>query len=134
MVDKNRIVAKLSEYAPYFHPNSGIGVITVSAILLQDIYELLKPTPPKMLTLNEALNLPGGTVVWKDDRDESEMWPIVPVCLECVGKRTLYDSDDPDDFFVFTDGYDYVSDYGKAFVFWDQRPTETQRKEAKFGG
>jgi len=96
MVNKDKILKKLWEYEPYFREGSGTPLVTVSTEFLRDVAELLTPVAAKKLSLEEVMELPAGTMVWRDEINEGEEWltPMVPQYLECVEKRKLFPSED----------------------------------------
>lgn len=132
MPDKDQVLAKLWEYEPYFREGSGIPLVTVSTQFLREIAELITPKNAKRLTQDEVMSLPSGTMIWRDEINPGEqtLTPVVPQCLEGAWKRFVPNEGEKD-CFVFSDGYGPVDMYGIWYWFWDERPTEEQRWEAR---
>lgn len=52
--------------------------------------------------------------------------------LEKIEKREIPNAEQPTDVFVFPLNVEKVSEYGKRYVFWTDRPTEEQRWNARW--
>ena len=97
--------------------------------LISDAEELLNPLP-LVLTVPEIEDSVGEILwmEWKSNGDE--LRPMTPVCVERVGPSLI--SGEEMQVIEFTDGMDRVADYGSRYRLWSCRPTDEQRREAKW--
>ena len=134
MSDRERIIDALRDIADreraYLREILGTDDTAEIAFILREAAHMLEEPEPRVLTIEDLRTLPAGTIVWHDGRFDSELFSIAPVSFERIadgGYRTI---DVP--CIVYSDGYDELDDYGRAFVLWTARPTEEQRKAVEF--
>ncbi len=112
----------LCEDCPYMNPMEG----TCDALdeLLGDALTLLKAREPRVLTLEEV---PDAVFCYLEYKAYGTIEPAI------FGEAY---TDDTVAFTTIEDGKDYLdlSDYCKAWRCWTSRPTDEQRKAAKWNG
>ncbi len=101
-------------------------------IALYNSLELLSDLEPRVLSLEELLNLPKDTPVFIEENNGDCGWNVF------YGIDEENDIDEEIDvcFCGFKASADYyeVESYGKEYICWTTRPTDEQRKEVKWDG
>lgn len=91
---------------------------------------------PRLLTLEELMEIDPQTVLWDDIRDDQQDGPLDergwmilhPVCFCGFDKIEIEPGQGKEEVVLFALGFDRVADYGKTFALWTGRPTEQQRR------
>lgn len=97
--------------------------------LIADVKSILDPTP-KVLTLKEV-EASAGDILWMEYKCwGTDLRPMTPVCVERVGQCDI--CGEKMEVIEFTDGMDRTDDYGSRYRLWSARPTDDQRREAKW--
>lgn len=82
--------------------------------------------PARVMTLEELRDIREPMVVWVQDSDQYVA--IRPEEFHGIGKIS-YSSEE---IVEYANGFDYVFDYGRTYMFWTKKPTEEQRAEVKW--
>jgi len=112
----------------------------------QDTEPIIRPDyeypEPRIINIEEAKEICSKNscdkIVWVDyrlDNWESDPEKRIPTYidyLEKIEKREMPNAEQPTDVFVFPLNVEKVSEYGKRYVFWTDRPTEEQRWNARW--
>lgn len=90
--------------------------------------------PPRVISKDELWNLPGGSVVWMEERTIIEEYPepVIPVCFEDIQDVTIGNNPKVHSAIAFNGRYDRMDQYDTMYRFWTARPTEEQRREEKW--
>lgn len=93
-------------------------------LLLRDALALLKAQEPRVMTSEEVQRAEEGTVVWFEQHtpEQDYLQPMVSTGDGCVGNNYLGVN------------LQYVKDGTREYRFWTSRPTDEQRKAAKWDG
>ena len=84
----------------------------------------------RLLTLEEVRKLPSETLLWQEYKNRPY---VIPVCLIAVRKQPEeLAGEPPEEIIDFGDGCDSTEDYGSYYRLWTAKPTEEQRREAKW--
>lgn len=77
--------------------------------------------PARILTLEELRNVHEPMLVWVQDSDKDiAVWPEE---FHGIGKVPHSDEESVE----CSNGFDYVRDYGRTYIFWSAKPTEEQQ-------
>lgn len=82
--------------------------------------------PTHIMTLEELRGILEPTVVWVQDSDQYVA--IRPEEFHGIGKIAYSGEESVE----YANGFDYVCDYGRTYIFWTKKPTEEQRAEVKW--
>lgn len=99
-----------------------------------ELLEKQKPVEPRVIRKDELWNLPGGSVVWMEERTITEEYPepVIPVCFEDIQDVTIGNNPKVHSAIAFNGRYDRMDQYDTMYRFWTARPTEEQRREEKW--
>jgi len=101
-----------------------------------ELLKLMRPKPPRVIRKDELWNLPGGSVVWMEERTIIEECPepVIPVCFEDIQDVTIGNNPKVHSAIAFNGRYDRMDQYGTMYRFWTARPTEEQSRGEKWEG
>ena len=123
MTEREIIIEGLERRQRFKTPDGSSCVIPAN--LLQDALALLKAQKPRVMTLEEVTALPYGYVLIETDKEGSLRW--VDALLFCKNTNFSFD-------FITLEGRARLlgAEYNKEWRCWTSRPTDEQRKAAKW--
>lgn len=94
----------------------------------------VKEQEPRVILKREIGSLPKETVVWVEQRDTIDEYRLNIECFRGVKEHIIPATGNYELCIDYIIGHDDVSDYGKQYRFWTQRPTWAQMMTTEWEG